>query len=153
MRYFYLVIISLFISFGLVGCHSKDTHQLPADIIYNPNTAEGTSTMDMLPVITFDTEEHDFGQIIEGEVVTYAFKFKNTGKSDLLISSVSTSCGCTVSKYDREPVKPGEPGILQVTFDSKGRKGFQNKTITVLSNTQPNSHILHIKAKVIIPEQ
>ncbi|HRZ21419.1 MAG TPA: DUF1573 domain-containing protein, partial [Bacteroidales bacterium] len=74
-------------------------------------------------------------------------------KSDLRIASVSTSCGCTVSKYSREPVKSGEQGTIQVTFDSEGRKGFQNKSITVLSNAQPNRHELHIKARVEIPEE
>jgi hypothetical protein len=109
--------------------------------------------MDELPVISFDTDEHDFGRIIQGEVVTYAFKFQNTGKSDLLIASVGTSCGCTVSKYSREPVRPGEQGTVQVTFDSEGRKGVQNKTITVLSNAQPNRYLLYIKAKVVNPEK
>ena len=135
------------------GCHSGDNQKLPADIVRNPNTAEVGGNMDELPVISFETDEHDFGRIIQGEVVIYAFKFQNTGKSDLLIASVGTSCGCTVSKYSREPVRPGEQGTVQVTFDSEGRKGVQNKTITVLSNAQPNRYLLYIKAKVVNPEK
>ena len=97
--------------------------------------------------------EHDFGKIIQGEIVTYAFKFENTGKSDLLVSAVSASCGCTATKYSKDPVAPGSDGFIQVTFISEGRKGFQNKTVTVLANTQPNKTTLRLKAVVVIPEK
>lgn len=134
------------------GCRSDD-RKLPADIVHNPNSAEHQGDLNELPVIKFEKDEHDFGRIIQGEVVTYAFKFTNTGKNELLIANVSTSCGCTISKFSQEPIKPGEQGTIQVTFDSEGRKGFQNKTITVLSNAQPNRHVLHIKARVETPEE
>jgi hypothetical protein len=144
-----LVILSLLIT---GGCRS-DGRKLPADIVHNPNSADHPGGLSELPVIAFEKDEHDFGRIIQGEVVTYAFKFTNTGKSELLIASVSTSCGCTISKFSREPLKSGEQGTIQVTFDSEGRKGFQNKTVTVLSNAQPNRHLLHIKARVETPEE
>ncbi|HOW25705.1 MAG TPA: DUF1573 domain-containing protein [Bacteroidales bacterium] len=153
MRSTGLAIATLMMLFALEGCRNDVKQKLPADIVHNPNSAEHQGNRNELPVISFDRDEHDFGRIIQGEVVTYAFKFTNTGKSDLLIASVSTSCGCTVSKYSREPVKSGEQGTIQVTFDSEGRKGFQNKSITVLSNAQPNRHELHIKARVEIPEE
>jgi len=89
----------------------------------------------------------------EREKVSYKFKFKNVGNSDLLISKVSTSCGCTVGHYPKEPVKPGEEATVDVTFDSTHKKGMQNKTITILANTQPNRTILRIKANVLMPER
>ncbi len=153
MRYLLTLIFLLSILSFLGGCHSKDKNQLPADVIFNPNSAGDAENPDLLPVISFETDEHDFGRIIQGEVVTYAFKFRNTGRRDLLVSQVSTSCGCTASKYSKDPIKPGDNGVIQVTFDSEGRKGFQNKTITVLTNAQPSKHMLVIKAKIEIPEQ
>ncbi|HNS17462.1 MAG TPA: DUF1573 domain-containing protein [Bacteroidales bacterium] len=153
MRYPWTLIFLILMMSSLGGCQSKDDSKLPTDMIYNPNSAVEDAKPDHLPVITFDADEHDFGRIIQGEVVTYAFKFRNTGKSDLLISSVSSSCGCTVSKYSKEPVRPGEQGVLQVTFNSEGRKGFQSKTVTVLTNAQPNKHTLTVKAKIEIPER
>ncbi len=131
------------------ACHNKQGN-IPADVVTNPNTASGKARNN-LPVIEFDKEIHDFGKLIRGEKVSYGFKFRNTGKSDLVISQVKTSCGCTVSRFPKEPVKPGEERVITVTFDSSGRKGIQNKSITVLSNCQPSTKVLRIKAKVIAP--
>lgn len=108
--------------------------------------------MSSLPAMEFKESLHDFGTVIEGEKVSYSFKFENTGESDLLISSVTASCGCTATKYTKEPVAPGDEGVVTVTFDTRRRRGFQNKTITVTANTQPNKFILRIKAKVMSPK-
>jgi hypothetical protein len=132
---------------ALTGCNNSQRN-LPADVVTNPNTANGEATND-LPVIEFEKEIHDFGKLVSGERVTYGFKFKNVGKSDLVISQVKTSCGCTVPQFSRKPIKPGEEQVLKVTFDSKGRKGIQNKTITILSNCQPSTTVIRIKAMVI----
>jgi len=134
----------------LSSCNS-DSGKLPADVVHNPITASGEADMNELPALEFVETLHDFGTVIEGETVTYSFKFENTGGSNLLISSVSASCGCTATKYTKEPVKPGDDGVVTVTFNSHRRRGFQNKTITVSANTQPNKVVLRIKAKVISP--
>jgi len=105
-----------------------------------------------MPQITFTEDEHDFGKVIQGEKVTFSFRFKNTGDGDLIIADVSSSCGCTVPKFTKEPISPGSDGTILVTFDSNNRKGFQNKTVTVVSNTQPNTKVLKIKAMIIVPE-
>jgi hypothetical protein len=118
-------------------------------VVFNPNSASGNENKDLLPVIKFDESEHDFGRILEGETVSYEFAFTNTGKSDLLIADVSTSCGCTVPSYPKAPLRPGEKGIVKVTFNSQGRRGYQTKNVIVVSNTQPNTTILKIKAQVI----
>ena len=134
-----------------IAACNNDSGKLPADVVHNPITASGEGDMNELPVLSFTETLHDFGTVIEGETVTYSFKFSNTGGSDLLISNVSASCGCTATKYTKNPVKSGDEGIVTVTFDSRRRRGFQNKTITVSANTQPNKVVLRIKAKVITP--
>jgi hypothetical protein len=93
--------------------------------------------------------EHDFGKIREGEKVTYRFKFKNTGTVPLKITDVKTSCGCTASDYTRSPVPPGGDGFVEVVFDSQGRTGTQQKTVTVSANTIPPAHVLRFKGEVI----
>jgi hypothetical protein len=137
----------------LASCSSgnKNGGNLPASVIQNPNTASGKTDPDQLPKIEFENDIHDFGKIIQGEKVTYSFKFRNTGKSLLLISDVSTSCGCTVTEYPKEPIKPGEAGKINVSFDSEGKRGPQNKTATVSTNTQPNTTVLRIQAMVVVP--
>lgn len=125
---------------------------LPSDIVNNPNTAKGKVDSNT-PVIEFETDFYDFGRVIQGEKVSYAFKFTNNGKSDLIISKVSSTCGCTVPDFPKTPIKPGMSQKISVKFDSENRRGFQNKSITILSNAQPSSTILRIKAQVILPEE
>lgn len=134
----------------ITACNNQ-SGTLPADLVHNPVTGSGKGNMDELPAFEFRETLHDFGTVIEGEKVMYSFVFKNTGKMDLVISGISASCGCTATKYTEEPVPPGEEGLITVTFDSRKRRGFQNKSITVSANTQPNKTILRIKAKVVSP--
>ncbi|MFA5418360.1 MAG: DUF1573 domain-containing protein [Bacteroidales bacterium] len=132
------------------SCANSGSKKISTDLVNNPSSAETTATNE--PQIKFEKTEHDFGRIIQGERVTYQFKFTNTGQSDLLISKVSTSCGCTVGKYTKTPIAPGESDVIEASFDSSGRKGIQKKTITVLTNTQPNTTTLLIKAEIVMPE-
>lgn len=120
-------------------------------MVHNPVSASGTAD-DAMPVIRFNKTEHDFGQLIQGEKLSCVFRFSNTGKSDLLIAKVSTSCGCTATEYSKDPIPPGGEGKIEITFDSGHQRGIQNKTITVLTNTKPSSTVLRIKAQIANPE-
>jgi hypothetical protein len=98
--------------------------------------------------ISFEKEIHDFGRLISGERVTYAFRFTNTGNAPLLISGTRTGCGCTVGDYPKEPVLPGKQGKVSVVFNSAGKKGLQNENIRVLTNTTEEVVTLRIRAEV-----
>ena len=125
--------------------------KISTDLVKNPNTAGGDKNSGTLPAFKFEEIDHDFGKIIQGESVSYEFKFTNTGKSDLIIVDVSTSCGCTVPSFPRTPIRPGEGGAIKVSFNSAGKFGFQAKNILVVANTQPNTTLLRIKAQVTGP--
>lgn len=99
-------------------------------------------------VIKFETENYNFGTVEEGTKVKYAYKFKNEGKNPLIIESANASCGCTVPTYSKEPIPPGGTGEIVAEFDSQGRPGETNKTITVTSNTEPSTTVLNIKGFV-----
>lgn len=100
------------------------------------------------PVMTFEEKEFDFGAIKEGDKVEHVFTFKNTGESDLVITDAKGSCGCTVPDYKKEPIKPGETSTMKVTFDSTGKPGPQQKTVTIATNTATGSELLTINANV-----
>jgi len=100
------------------------------------------------PVMLFDTLEHDFGTIIEGERVVGYFDFQNGGDQDLMITSVEATCGCTTPGWSSEPLKPGEIGRLEVIFDASGRSGAQRKVVTVQSNASNQPVRLTIKANI-----
>lgn len=143
-----ILFISGLILFALSACNNQDNGKLSTDVVTNPNTASGDKK-DNLPQIEFEKDLHDFGKVIQGEKVSVSFKFKNTGKSDLVISQVHSSCGCTVTKFTKDAIKPGGSDKITVTFDSQGRKGIQNKAITVVSNCQPPTSIIRIKASIV----
>ena len=104
-----------------------------------------------MPVLTFETLEYDFGRVIKGEKLSYAFKFTNTGKSNLIISSARSSCGCTTSTPPQAPIRPGESGEIGVTFDSKNQHGEVSKMVVVSANTYPVQTTLRLKANVVEP--
>ena len=88
----FLLLASLFLS----GCNNKSQNgQLSTDLVTSPKSA--TQTSDKQAAITFEKEEHDFGSLLQGEVVSYSFHFTNTGNAPLIISQVTSSCGCTVA--------------------------------------------------------
>ena len=148
----YTIIVLFTVGLIFQSCNNGNTG-LSTDVVKNTKSAVKVGKKGTVPIMQFEETVHDFGNMIQGERVVYGFRFVNTGGSDLVITRVSTSCGCTVGDYPKEPIAPGKDGIIEVTFDSKNRKGFQNKSITVLANTEPNSTLLRIKTKVILPER
>ena len=101
-----------------------------------------------IATVAFAETTHEFGTIAEGDVVEHTFVFTNTGSTPLIIQDAKASCGCTVPKKPEQPVAPGETGEIQVRFNSQGKPGVQNKTVTVTANTQPATTRLFIKADV-----
>ena len=148
-----IYILALFVGIGLSSCEDQKDKKLDTNVVKNIRSGDHTKRNLTGPRIVFEKKEHNFGRVISGELVRYSFKFTNNGKEDLIISKVTSSCGCTVPSYPKQPIKSGDEGIIEVVFDSRGRKGVQNKTVTVLSNTNPNKTFLKIKANVYQPEQ
>ena len=99
---------------------------------------------------SFSSEEFDFGQVKDGEIVRHTFSFKNDGKNPLVIQRAKASCGCTVPTWTKEPIAPGETGEIAVEFNSKNKAGMQSKTITVTGNFDGNiNKVLRIKGEVL----
>ena len=147
----HLLTVLLLASLVLVGCNNDKDGQLSTDLVTSPKSA--TQTSDKQAVIEFEKEEHDFGTLLQGEVVSYSFHFTNTGNVPLIISQVTSSCGCTVANYSHDPIAPGKSGVIQATYNSAGHHGFQSRFLTVMSNTIPAKHTLRIKGKVLTPDQ
>lgn len=114
----------------------------------NSNVIETDQISNKEPIISFDKKTWDFGTIVDGEVVEHTFRFTNTGSKDLVISSASASCGCTIPNWPKEPIAPGDKGEIKVEFNSNGKKDLVTKDITILANTNPVKTILQIKVFV-----
>ena len=100
--------------------------------------------------IEFETTVIDYGTIDKGADGVRVFKFKNTGNAPLVVTSVKSSCGCTIPKKPEAPVLPGETGEIEVKYDTK-RVNPIRKTITVTSNAETPTVALKIKGNVIDP--
>jgi hypothetical protein len=150
-----IIIITLFCFFIFSISCSNDKNQkekeIGADLVHNPISASGKSNTDILPKFKFSETNHDFGVIIQGEKVSYTYTFKNVGGSDLIITSASASCGCTVAHYDKNPIPPGKDGKIEIIFDSNGKTGMQHKAVSVMANTQPNQISLDFTAEIVVP--
>jgi hypothetical protein len=92
---------------------------------------------------------HNFGQVTEGEIVEFNFRFKNSGTAPLVITNVSASCGCTVPEKPEQPIKPGETGFIKAKFNTDKRPGESSKSVTVSSNAQPPFPELILRGKIL----
>jgi len=101
-----------------------------------------------VPVISWNEEEFDFGNLKQGEKVEHIFTLTNTGEGDLVITSARGSCGCTVPEWPKEAVKPGKTADIKVIFNSTGKKNKTTNTVTLTTNTEKGNEIVRIKAFV-----
>ncbi len=150
------IIIGSLVIFTVACRHEekKGDSSISTDVINVPSTASGKpATPGSAPVMVFNEEKHDFGKITQGEKVSYSFVFKNNGGSDLVISSAQGSCGCTVPTYPKGPVKPGQESKIDVVFNSEGKSGVVEKTVTLVTNCNPSTKILTIVSTINVPEQ
>lgn len=99
------------------------------------------------PEITFKDKVYDYGTIFMGGDGNSEFEFTNTGKEPLILSSVRSSCGCTVPSWPREPILPGKKAVITVKYDTK-RLGPINKSVTVMSNAKNPTEVLRLSGNI-----
>jgi hypothetical protein len=90
-------------------------------------------TLPKVPAINFPNLVHDYGNIYKNDNGVCTFEFKNTGKADLQLTNVSSSCGCTVPEWPKEPIPPGKTSSIKVSYNTS-RVGPINKSVFVDSN-------------------
>jgi len=100
------------------------------------------------PKIVFNKTVQDFGELAQNAPAMCKFKFYNKGKSPLIVSNVTVSCGCTVPSWSNAPVMPGDSGVIQVKY-STAATGVIDKLVTVFSNATQIPLSLHLKGKVV----
>lgn len=102
------------------------------------------------PVLSVDDPEFKFGKIQQGEKVEHVYVLSNSGKTDLHIRKVKASCGCTAVQPDKKVIAPGESVDIKTVFNSAGKVGNQNKTVTIITNDPNKSKlILWVKGEVV----
>lgn len=125
----HLLIISAFIACFVINANAQDTkEQVPDSIIFSQIV-------------------YDYGTIEQGSDGISNFEFINKGAKPLVLTNVRASCGCTVPTWPREPIQPGEKGVIEVKYNTRIVGSF-NKSINVYSNAVNNYVVLRIKGKV-----
>lgn len=110
------------------------------------------NAQDKIAKIEFKDTTIDYGTIEKGSNGVRTFEFTNTGNAPLIISKVSSSCGCTIPKKPDGPIMPGETGNIEVKYDTN-RVNPIRKTITVMSNAETPTVALKIKGLVVDPSK
>lgn len=121
----------------IISVSTDDPNNSSIQFTIQGNVSKETSSLNSNEEKTnlkFKEDTYDFGIINEGEKVEHLFQFTNTGKTDLEILDVRTSCGCTAAILSKKILKPGEEGSLKVQFDSSNRSGKVSRTVSLLSN-------------------
>lgn len=139
-------VVGLFASCGNPG-DSNASEQASEAILNEGAVVDDASAVEQ-GVIAFEEIVFDFGKVKEGAVVDHVFKFKNTGNAPVIVSQVAASCGCTTPSFTREPVLPGKTGEIEVSFNSLGQVGTQQKIVTVSSNAENRVTTVQIRGVV-----
>ncbi len=115
----------------------------------DPAPAPSNTPLLGTPVITFDRQAHDFGNILDEANVETTFTFSNTGDTTLEIVDHKATCGCTVPEISKRSLLPGESATIKVVFHPAHKRGVQNQTVTLLTNSPDQPQVsLTINANV-----
>ena len=147
-----LACVAAVLVLSLTACGDGNT-DVGTNLIHIPATASNVSSDAVpLPSIAFEDTLISLGIITEGTQAEASFAFKNSGTAPLVLSDVSTSCGCTLAEqWPRAPIAPGETAEIAVRFDSRNRVGSNRKEIFVVTNAVPSTTTLVVTAEVIGP--
>ena len=142
MKTLKLTIVALFISTISIA-QTQEAKAAAVQIAEKPVTNS---------LMKWESDTHDFGDIEKGKPVSYQFSFVNTSKETVLLTNVKASCGCTATNYTKTPIKPGEKGMVEATYNAAAPGAF-NKTVTVTtSEANASPKVLIIKGKVVTEE-
>ena len=141
------MLIAGIICFTNISCDNNPTKKINQQNLLE--TEKRLEQESVLPILKFDFDTYDFGEVTDGEIVEVDYIFKNIGKSNLIIFDASASCGCTVPEYPKNvPIPPGGTGELLVSFNSSGNPNMQQKTVTISANTDSGRETVRIMAMV-----
>jgi hypothetical protein len=135
---------------SLSACGNQGEGKVSSDMIHFAATASEGGADYKGPVIQFDSTEFDFGILAVGQTVQHTFQFLNAGKSDLLITDVHPSCGCTALKdWSQDPIAPGASGSITIEYKASAESGDVYKSIAIATNADPKDYKLFVKGKVV----
>ncbi len=147
MQKYYTILVILLLLATAISCNSR----VKKDATNSSSLVETVdSSSKKFAELQFIDDFFDFGSLVQGEVVSTSFRFKNIGNAPLVIKHVIPSCGCTKTKISKEVINPNEEAFLEVNFESAGWRGIQYKEVTLRTNDSISEKSVTIKANVIV---
>ena len=140
-----MLLLAVIAAMTFTSCKEDASNKVKAENV--EEAAARDSQAVVYPEISFDETEHDFGTIEQGTNVEHTFTFTNTGNAPLVITNATSSCGCTVPTWTKEPIAPGESGEMTVKFNGSGQNQV-TKTVRITANTESGEEQIKIKAFV-----
>lgn len=126
----------------IAGANYKDKIRIPIDTEGQLDTLNSSKPR-------VENTSYDFGTVVEGEKVDHLFTISNSSKTPLYILEARTSCGCTVTEYEKGAIHEGQFSEIRVTFDTSDKNGHQEKNVRILTNGTPHEIILKIRGEII----
>ena len=142
-------ILVLCVAGFFAACGTSDTKSTAGSTLSAEDKNKAADSANFTSIQWIDSISQDLGKVAEGALVEISYRFKNAGDKSLVIEDVVAGCGCTVPEKPEKAFAPGEEGVIRAKFDSKGRLGTNEKSVTVTSNTKPEkTQVLHFKVEV-----
>ncbi len=103
------------------------------------------------PQLKWELERYDYGTVTVDNMpeTRIDIKFTNDGTEPLILSNVRACCGTRVIEWPRQPVMPGQQGVIKIEFRLSPVPQRISRTVTASTNADPNTSIFRIVGEVI----
>ncbi len=113
---------------------TKEAAKKPAAV-----TAQAAKPVQQGVHMTFDSEHLNIGKVKKGEIKKFDFVFTNTG-TDVIEIDIASGCDCTTLDYPKNKIRPGQKGVIHVTFDSGKKEESETVDVDIyLKNLNPKT--------------
>lgn len=104
------------------------------------------------PEIEVEPQLQELGEIPQAPI-ELTYMITNGGGSNLTISKILTSCGCTEAEVDRDTIPAGESTTLRVTLDPAEDNLYGNVVrVIYISSNDPDDPEVEVEFRVSILE-
>lgn len=139
MKYLFFILLSA----ALFACQINDKKETPQEK-ENREQRDAAAMQDSSKYTTIewiDSTVSNLGEIKAGQQVELTWRFKNAGQFPLVVQDVAPTCGCTVAAKPKEPIAPGEEGVIKATYNSNGDGGQHvDKKMTLYANIKNHNN-------------
>lgn len=144
------VVGGLLSSFILAPCLFAATNLSPQSSLLSSNSVSPLPLVAQpkLSALAWDAESKEYNAKVGEGIAPFVFSLTNISTAEVVISNVTTTCGCTVAQLPSQPwhLAPGTNGEIKVSMNLAGKLGRVTKDVTV--NTSAGTKVLHVNVTI-----